>query len=142
MNMLQAMRNEHLTKTDLNDLNKALEKKFEAIDTKIEDQNTKIEELDSRLSQFEHWNAASAYGNELQKQKLLKNNLGIIGIPVRERERELIGDCDVYLQAANRANRREQNNISLSHNLQQQTISNHRQTRGLRYQTVNSGGES
>lgn len=80
LSLLQSMKEEQLTKSDLNTINQMVDKKLESVQEKLESQNERMIQLETRLSQME--NAGSnGYDNELMKQKILRNNIAIMGIP-------------------------------------------------------------
>lgn len=81
MSILMSMKNQQCTKTDLSKLEAAVSSKIEEVKTTAETNSTKIQSLTKRLDKFESATKTSSHDSELQKQRMLKNNICIMGIP-------------------------------------------------------------
>lgn len=86
LSMLRVMREEQLTKNDLKLLTESIDNKFDLVNSRIDLQANKIDEFDARLTKFENTTMSSNYNGELNKQKAIRNNISIMGIPLTSNE--------------------------------------------------------
>lgn len=81
MTLLKSMKNQQCTKDDLSKLEATVTNKIDEVKTTAENNTRKILSLTKRLDKFENSANASSHDSELQKQRLLKNNICVMGIP-------------------------------------------------------------
>lgn len=81
MAVLQSMQKQQCTKADLSKLEEAMTNKIDIVKSEAAANKGNIDRLAKRLDKLEHAAITTSYNNELQKQRLLKNNLTIMGIP-------------------------------------------------------------
>lgn len=86
LTILMSMKQQQCTKTDLSKLEAAMSSKIDEVKTTAETNSSKIQTLTKRLEKFENSAIASSYNDELQKQRLLKNNICVMGIPTYKNE--------------------------------------------------------
>lgn len=80
LSLLKSMKEEQLTKSDLHTINQMVDGKLESVHSELQLQNSKLTELEERLAKLESTEPKN-FLNELNKQKLLRNNIAIMGIP-------------------------------------------------------------
>lgn len=86
MELLLSIKNEQCTKTELTAFNNTIKDQFSTIDSRLNGHQANIDHINERLDKIEK-NASMSYNTtELNKQKLLRNNLSIMGIPVTSNE--------------------------------------------------------
>lgn len=83
LSFLKSMNEKQCTKDDLKVLNDAVDTKISTISAKVESNESMVAELKMRLEKFEKQHASAHYENELSKQKQLRNNISIMGLPHR-----------------------------------------------------------
>lgn len=93
---LKRMDKKQCTKDDLKQLNDALTKSIDSVNTKANSNEASISELKQRLSQIEAQQAMAHYDNELSKQKQLRNNVSIMGLPQIQDEHAVEIALDVF----------------------------------------------
>lgn len=86
MQFLEAMKKQQCTKGDLAKLETAMSSKIEEVKTHAVKNSGKIQQLTNRMDRFETVASKASYNNELQKQRELKNNICIMGIPSFDNE--------------------------------------------------------
>lgn len=86
MLLLRKIHEEQCTKGDLDILQQTINSKFVVIDNKIDSHSSMIENLSKRLDDFESTSAAGKYESEIYKQKSIRNNLSIMGVPRMDNE--------------------------------------------------------
>lgn len=86
MAFLESMKKQQCTKDDLSKLETAMSSKIDEVKSTAEENTGKIRQLAKRLDKFETTANMSSYNNELQKQRQLKTNVCIMGIPPFEKE--------------------------------------------------------
>lgn len=78
---LKQMDKRQCTKSDLKAINDTLTKNIGKVETKANVNELAIDELKQRLTHIEAQQASAHYDNELSKQKQLRNNISIMGLP-------------------------------------------------------------
>lgn len=86
MKYLQSMKADLCTKDDLNTLKTSVKTDIKTIETKVNDNKNELDELNRRLLQYESESHHANFIQELNKQRALRNNLSIMGIPLIEGE--------------------------------------------------------
>lgn len=105
MALLKDIKRDQCTKSDLEKINKNIDTKFKAVQSQLNSQadhivklNTRMDnmekdgpseafkKLSARIDNFESKSQMAQHEMELSKQKLLRNNLSIMGIPFQENE--------------------------------------------------------
>lgn len=86
MQYLKDMKNDLCTKQDLSVLKQNVTTQIKSIDTKVNTTKTELNQLNQRLIELETNKQTSSFRLELDKQRTLKNNITIMGIPYIEGE--------------------------------------------------------
>lgn len=81
MALLRSIKEEQCTKSDLKVFTDCVNKKLEVMEKKIIAQGKSIINIDKRVSAAENIAASAQYQIELEKQRAIKNNVSIFGIP-------------------------------------------------------------
>lgn len=81
ISLLQEIRSHQCTKDDLKSYSNAINTKFKEVDKQLETNTENIESMDNRLAALEIDAATARFETELGKQRLLRNNLSIVGVP-------------------------------------------------------------
>lgn len=99
MQLLREIHQNQCTKQDFYAFSKVVNKRFDDIEEKVSKNSSRVTELEIRLDEQEKRAAAARVDAELQKQKLLKNNVNIIGVPMRQNEdvKAIVLDIVKYL---------------------------------------------
>lgn len=79
--LLKQIVKDQCTKSDLKKMNEALSKNIESVQVKANTNEASISELKKRLTRMEERQASAQYDSELWKQKQLRNNISIMGVP-------------------------------------------------------------
>lgn len=82
MEFLKTMKSELCTKKDLTSLKASLSSDIQLVDNKVEETKSELNTLRSRLEELESRDNLATFRQELQKQRLLRNNLSLMGIPI------------------------------------------------------------
>lgn len=93
---LKRMDKRQCTKSDLKVVNDTLTKNIEQVETKTNANESAIDELKQRLTHIEAQQASAHYDNELSKQKQLRNNVSIMGLPHIRDEMSADVACDIF----------------------------------------------
>lgn len=84
---LKTMKQTQCTKADLSKLNNAVSGKIDTLQSEVVVNKVEIDALNKRLNDFEATNILSTFNHELSKQRQLRNNLSIMGIPPSKDEK-------------------------------------------------------
>lgn len=85
-NMLQKILQNQCTKTDLKSFSENVSACFDGIDERLASQEDNITKITKRLDECENVTVNTAYQLELEKQRALKNNISLFGIPKNNNE--------------------------------------------------------
>lgn len=78
--LILSIKKAQCTKHDMKLFTDSVNNKLVAIESKVTSQDNKIESMNKRLSKCESQAVSAQYQTELEKQRLLKNNVSIFGI--------------------------------------------------------------
>lgn len=96
MQFLEKMKKQQCTKGDLSKLETAMSSKIDEVKTHAVKNSGKIQQLSQRMDRIETVASKAAYNNELHKQRELKNNICIMGIPSFDKESPLTTVTTVF----------------------------------------------
>lgn len=80
------MQAKQVTKDDMAGYSESINKQFQHVTEKIEEHSDQISLLNKRMDECEKSAASAQYNVEVNKQKLLRNNISIFGLPHSENE--------------------------------------------------------
>lgn len=83
---LKAMKSDLCTKKDLKSLKASVTSDIKSIENKVQGTITNLDSLQNRILELESGERLAAFKHELQKQRTLRNNLSIMGIPAQNGE--------------------------------------------------------
>lgn len=86
MELLVSIKKEQCTKADLKDYSDSINTKFNETNARIDHNESKVTDLSTRVDRMESIVFNNLYESELNKQKLLRNNLSIMGVPKMKNE--------------------------------------------------------